>query len=299
MEQCQVTVVCMAYNQESYIEDALKGFVSQKTNFPFKVLVHDDKSTDTTAQIIKKYESLYPDIIVGLYEDENLYSKGDGVLHSAISAHVDSKYVALCEGDDYWTDSYKLQKQYDAMEKNPDVDICACAGKAINATTNEILHEVKPKEKDCIIPPDEVIAGKGDYVITAGLFMKSDIYINGLPYCKNFFVDYIYQIAGSLNAGMLFLSDSMCNYRMFAKGSWTVSTKNKSRIILNNMIIDMLKKVDINTNYKFTKSINKEISHLKYTNNWMSKKYLKAVFSKHFLCMPLKNKLKIIFKKNK
>ena len=115
-----VTIQCLTYNHESYIRQCLDGFVMQKTNFNFEAIVHDDASTDGTALIIKEYAEKYPDIIKPIYETENQYSKKDGSLNRIMMEHTLGKYVAICEGDDYWIDSEKLQKQVDYMEKHPE-----------------------------------------------------------------------------------------------------------------------------------------------------------------------------------
>ena len=122
-----VTIQCTAYNQEKYIRDALEGFVMQETTFPFEAIVHDDASTDRTADIIREYAENYPHIIKPIYQTENQYSKGkDGHMWKDIDDAISSysKYIAYCEGDDYWTKPYKLQKQVDFMEAHPDVTLC-------------------------------------------------------------------------------------------------------------------------------------------------------------------------------
>lgn len=111
-----VTIRCLAYNQEPYIRQCLEGFVMQKTNFRFEAVVHDDASTDGTAAIIREYAEKYPDIIKPIYETVNQYSKRDGSLCRIMDKHTHGKYVAYCEGDDYWIDPLKLQKQVDFME---------------------------------------------------------------------------------------------------------------------------------------------------------------------------------------
>ena len=117
-----VVIQCTAYNHALYIKDALDGFVMQKTDFPFVAIVHDDASTDETAKIIKKYAEKYPDIILPIYETENQYSKknaGVGPIMNYACKETDAKYIAICEGDDYWIDPQKLQKQVDFLEANP------------------------------------------------------------------------------------------------------------------------------------------------------------------------------------
>ena len=115
-----VTIQCFTYNHENYIRQCLDGFVMQKTNFRFEAIVHDDASTDGTADIVREYADKYPDIIKPIIETENQYSKHDDSLSRIMDEHTHGKYVAICEGDDYWIDPLKLQKQVDFLESNPD-----------------------------------------------------------------------------------------------------------------------------------------------------------------------------------
>lgn len=125
MEQpLMVSIRCLAYNQEAYIRQCLDGFVMQQTNFRFEAIVHDDASTDHTADIIREYAKKYPDIIKPIYETENQYSKQDGSLRRIMNDACKGKYIAMCEGDDYWTDPLKLQKQVDFLEEHPDFSLC-------------------------------------------------------------------------------------------------------------------------------------------------------------------------------
>lgn len=118
-KEYKVLIKCFTYNQEKYIEDALKGFVRQKTNFPFCALVVDDCSTDSTAEIIKQYELDYPDIIKGIYLPVNMY--GNPEKQNYIKPWEErAQYIAYCEGDDYWIDDYKLQRQVDFLDTHPE-----------------------------------------------------------------------------------------------------------------------------------------------------------------------------------
>ncbi len=130
-----VVIRCTVYNHEPYLRDCLDGFVMQQTNFPFVAIVHDDASTDNSAAIIREYEEKYPNIIKPIYETENHYSKQDGSLGRIMNAAIEAtgaKYVAMCEGDDYWTDPLKLQKQVDFMEANPGYVLCCHRYKIYN-----------------------------------------------------------------------------------------------------------------------------------------------------------------------
>ena len=114
-----VTIKCMVYNHEPYLRQCLDGFVMQKTNFSFEAIVHDDASTDDSANIIREYAKKYPDIIIPIYETENQYSKGGfELIIKIMNDYIRGKYIAICEGDDYWTDPYKLQKQVDYLESH-------------------------------------------------------------------------------------------------------------------------------------------------------------------------------------
>lgn len=146
-----VCIRCITYNHEKYIRDALEGFVMQKTDFRFEVIVHDDASTDGTAAIVKEYAEKYPDIIKPIFETENQYSKHDGSLQRIMNdaIHPDAKYIAMCEGDDYWTDPYKLQKQVDIMEANEQVVavVTACSVADVNGNIMEKIRKY-PVVKD-------------------------------------------------------------------------------------------------------------------------------------------------------
>lgn len=130
-ETVLVSVQCAVYNHESYIRQCLDGFVMQKTTFPFEVIIHDDASTDNSASIIREYADRYPEIIKPLFETENQYSKDTTSVTRILIEASKGKYLASCEGDDYWTDPMKLQKQVDYLETHPECLLCF---------TNAIVH---------------------------------------------------------------------------------------------------------------------------------------------------------------
>lgn len=116
-----VTVVCITYKHEAFIAQALDSFLMQRTTFKFKVFVGEDCGPDGTADIVREYARRYPDIIVPFIREENM-----GAQHNLIDLcqRATSPYIAFCEGDDYWIDEYKLQKQVDYMESHPEVRVC-------------------------------------------------------------------------------------------------------------------------------------------------------------------------------
>ena len=124
--EIMVTIRCITFNHACYIRQCLEGFLMQKTSFKYEILIHDDASTDGTREIIEEYAYQYPDIIIPLYESENQYSKYGHlmVVRRLMDSKIRGKYTALCEGDDYWIDEKKLQKQVDFLESHPQHSMC-------------------------------------------------------------------------------------------------------------------------------------------------------------------------------
>jgi len=151
LESPLVSIECITYNHEKYIADTLDGFFMQVTDFPFEVIVHDDASTDKTADIIREYEVKYPGIIKPIYEDENQYSKHNGALERIINAQLKGKYIAICEGDDYWIDSLKLQKQVNLLEAHPDYGMCYGRAQVFSEKFGQLTNNIWGSQNNGII----------------------------------------------------------------------------------------------------------------------------------------------------
>ena len=143
-----VSIKCLTYNHEKYIAQAMDGFLMQETDFPFEVIVHDDASTDKTADILREYEKKYPLIVKPIYETENLYKKQDGSLTRAANASLKGKYIAMCEGDDYWIDPHKLQIQVDFLESHPDYSTAFHDAEIKNELGINSIDSVYPQMED-------------------------------------------------------------------------------------------------------------------------------------------------------
>lgn len=124
-DEVVVSICCITYNHAPYIRQCLEGFMMQQTDFPIEVLIHDDASTDGTTEIIKEYEAKYPDIIKPIYEEENQWVKGRRGSVQFNFPRAKGKYIAMCEGDDYWVDPLKLQKQVDFLDNNTECVLCS------------------------------------------------------------------------------------------------------------------------------------------------------------------------------
>ena len=173
--EIMVSIVCNAYNHEKFIGKALQGFVMQKTNFKFEILIHDDASTDGTADIIRKYEEKYPDIVKPIYQTENQYSKKIGILKNYQYPRAKGKYIALCEGDDHWINENKLQKQIDFMEKNENCVMTCHNSKKINYITGEEKIE-NPIAKTGYATAEDILVDKpGYWIATASIVYRKSI----------------------------------------------------------------------------------------------------------------------------
>lgn len=224
-----VSISCITYNQKDFIEETIEGFLKQKTTFPIEAIIHDDASTDGTKKIVEKYMDKYPELIKPIFQDENQYSKYSGNIGARfVWPHARGKYIALCEGDDYWTDPYKLQKQVDELEKHPECYICFHPVQAFDDNrkkSNKIIgnHGKSNRRFDS----REVILGGGGFMPTPSVVVNRRV-IETLPdwFFEAPASDYFLQILGSLNGGALYLNETMAVYRTNVKGSWTDRIKN-------------------------------------------------------------------------
>lgn len=114
-----VSVLCITFNHAGFIQRTLEGYLAQRTSFPYEVVVHDDASPDGTASIVRAVEERHPNVVRGIYQTENQFTKERGKVTRTVFAAARGKYIAFCEGDDHWIDPQKLQKQVDVLEADP------------------------------------------------------------------------------------------------------------------------------------------------------------------------------------
>ncbi len=221
-EEIMVSINCITYNQEEYISEAIESFLMQKTTFKYEILIHDDASTDNTASIIKEYEEKYPHIIKPIYQKENKYSKGIKIGYEYNVKRAKGKYIAMCEGDDYWIDPYKLQKQVDYMELNPECTLCMHEVKLIDASSKESTGFIKPYNYSTKCSIEDMIIGGGGFVGTNSLLFPREIFENPPEWYFNCPVgDYPLQILLTYKGYAYYMNENMSVYRTNAKNSWT------------------------------------------------------------------------------
>lgn len=226
-----VAIRCITYNHELYIRDALEGFVMQKTTFPFVAIVHDDASTDNTANIIREYAKKYPDIIKPIFETENQYSKKDGSLSKIIreaSERTGAKYYAECEGDDYWTDPLKLQKQVDFLESHPDYSMCFHKVRVIGISAKKQDNAFQFVESKDYTPKELL----GNWLVqTASIVMRKNI-VSNIPRNDNFCVGDNVLLATCITNGKIYgFEDTMAVYRRTVEG-WTLRNRQDDQSII-------------------------------------------------------------------
>lgn len=222
-EQIIVAIYCLVYNHEPYLRDCLEGFVMQQTNFPFVAIVHDDASTDNSAAIIREYEEKYPDIIKPIYEAENQYSKRDGSVGRIMNAAIDAtaaKYVAMCEGDDYWTDPNKLQKQVDYMESHPECAVCFHPVMVHDQQTGEEYQDTLTKVPQITTIHD--LARLNNYIHTPSVMYRYNPKVSETmsQLGKLGVGDYLSHMLYAENGNICKLPDYMAVYRQ-GVGVWT------------------------------------------------------------------------------
>lgn len=263
MDDILVSINCTAYNHEEYIADAIEGFLKQKTNFHFEILIHDDASTDRTADIIRDYEKKYPNLIKPIYQKENQYSQGHLISNINLE-RAKGKYVAICEGDDYWIDPFKLQKQVDYMEEHPECSLCVHGGYIVDAQDKKTIFKHRISRSNRIFSVEEVIEGGGGLFLTNSMLYPRK-YESDLPefYKMSPVGDYPFAIHLSLRGTVYYMDEPMSAYRTGVTGSWTsmnMSNLNQ-RIEHYQEIGDMLDELNNYTEEQFAEAISRKKCH--------------------------------------
>ena len=226
-----VSVVCITYNHEAFIAEAIEGFLIQETTFPIEILIHDDASTDRTPEIIRSYQSKHPDLIKPILQVKNQYSlRGFGFLGD-LFAIAQGKHIALCEGDDYWTDPLKLQKQVDFLESDPNIVIVGHRVKYLNNKNQNSQEYISAEEKEVGNVIDIL---KRNYLPTASVILRRSA-MPDLSWLIEIIQDlkqgdWPLFVFTAQNGKILFLNEVLAVYRVHGTSVWS-SLSAKDRLI--------------------------------------------------------------------
>ena len=261
-ERPVVVVQCLVYNHESYLDQCLSGFAMQITTFPFVAIVHDDVSTDKSVTVIRRYAEKYPDIIKPMYDTVNRYSEKtlEVVMNELISSY-NPDYVAFCEGDDYWIDPYKLQRQYDFMEQHMDYNMCFH-----NALVDKYTSEVHTASiftelnQDCDL--DEKHAIEKWAIPTQSMFIRAKNYLK-----KNWLIpiysgDYSLILRLFHTGKIRYLNFTGSVYRVVKAGGFSMSANADWGFVASQQIM-LLEDYNNKTNGKYSIVINKVLKKKK------------------------------------
>ena len=286
-----VSIRCLVYNHEPYLRQCLDGFVMQKTSFPFEAIIHDDASTDGSADIIKEYAEKYPDIIKPIYETENLYSKHDGSISRIINDACKGKYMASCEGDDYWTDPNKLQKQVDVLENHPECTIVFNRVKVISKDNKYLDWDIPRKghvQEGFIELKDYTYEeyNRGFWTFHTSSFLYKSNLMNEFSEIrahefKNFpYGDMPFLLFCLIRGKGFFISETMGCYRYLSGGYNSKVKKNPSfSISQEEKLIKALKDLDKFTKMKYHDDIQKKILRSTFKTELLKGNY-KMLFNK-------------------
>lgn len=261
MEDILVSISCITYNHEKYIADAIESFLMQQTNFKYEILIHDDASTDRTAEIIREYEKQYPDLIKPIYQIENQYSKGVSV-SQLNHKRANGKYIALCEGDDYWTDPLKLQKQFNYLEEHPDCSLVFHAADIVNENKSRTGNIAKIAEESKPVKMNEIsLKAEPNFIPTASRMYRKVLLDNPPNWYLNASVgDFPSALIIGNSGYFYYMHEMMSAYRIGVKGSWSDRKFNnkyavQNAIAINKECIQILADFNVYSNYQFKKEI--------------------------------------------
>lgn len=225
MHEIIVSVCCAAYNQARYIDRAIESFLSQKTSFPFEIIVHDDASEDGTAEAILRWQARYPEKIFAIVQSKNQYSKGVSI-PDIMLASARGKYVATCEGDDYWTSPDKLEKQVRYMEANPGCALCVHASRLVNPE-GKPTGMLRQFRRDCDVDMRDILRLGGRLAATSSYFYPTELRKGGLPaFCALTpgVGDNALQLFLATKGTVHYFCKPLSCYRRGHPGSWTMRT---------------------------------------------------------------------------
>lgn len=236
MQKPLISICCITYNHIAYIRQCLDGFLMQRTTFPYEIIINDDCSTDGTTDVIREYVTKYPEIIRPIYHDENQYSKGvRGMFATFCFPKAKGKYIAMCEGDDYWTDPLKLQRQVVFLEENPEYGLVYTNFQQTNVVTGEVSLELNRPFYEGR-PLSEFLMKKFHIATLTVCFRKSLLSVIDTSYQEKSFLmgDYPLWIEIMRTSNIKYIPEITANYNVLAESASHSQTIAKRLYFLKN-----------------------------------------------------------------
>ena len=228
IDDVRVSICCITYNHEHYIKQCIEGFLMQKTDFLYEILIYDDASLDGTQKIIREYEMLYPEIVHPIYQSDNQYSKGVRPINKFNFERAKGEFIAMCEGDDYWIDPHKLQEQVDFLELNPNYSVSFHAAEYKDFKANiSRIHSYKCENGFATYDVKKVILSGGGFMTTNSIVFRTK-FIRDFPdwIKKGPTGDYPLAILLASFGDVGYFADCMSVYRMGVSNSWSEKSRN-------------------------------------------------------------------------
>lgn len=296
-----VSICCTTYNHEKYIKQALDSFLEQNVQFNYEICIHDDASTDSTPQILLEYQNKYPQKINLILQKENQTQKGIKKISYVFNhTRARGKYIAFCEGDDYWTDCNKLQKQIEFMEKNNDFSMTFHSSKIVN-TSGEKTGKLQPFPCDKEVSTDEIIYGGGGICPTASITYRKECFNNPPQFYFDSPVgDYPMQIILASKGKVFYFNKEMSAYRkvLSESASWSFINNSKEKKLLVYKGLElMLKEFNNYTNYQYMNAVLKAIRLNDIELNILNRNFwglLNKGVREEIKKMPFSKKIKLI-----
>lgn len=242
-----VSIISLTFNHASYIRAALDSFLTQDASFPFEIIVHDDASTDGTSEIIREYVEKYPDIVIPIIQTENQFSIHRDfapILNTCIQ-RAKGSYIAFCEGDDYWTDNTKLQKQIDFLGSHPEFGMCYTDFDVLNEKNGRYTRNVFKNGLKGFQPvfnsPEEFILSQAYMCPPTWVFRKDIFPENLFGSCDGSFVMFTHFMCVSK---VKYLDFTSATYRIVAESATHSSDFDKLYKRMKNILDTQLILID-------------------------------------------------------
>lgn len=220
-----VSVLCVTYNHQEYIEKALDSFFAQRLSGQIEIIIHDDASTDSTISVIAAYQERYPGIIKLLTEEENQFSKGSLAFMERMYMSAKGKYLAWCEGDDYWTDPQKLERQVQLMERNPDMTVCFHPVEVRQDGNHKKISSFPSRHSKSYFTLQNLV--KSNYIQTNSvMYRRQPSYVGKVP--KDIIpLDWYMHIMHLTQGTIGYIDRTMAAYRKHQTGIWWLTPRNQ------------------------------------------------------------------------